>query len=96
MKILRITLLTLCILSLVVTIAMPLLSSYMQGYYKAQLDGTNTNEDAEELLNQKALWARIGETRIFSYIFLFFTCTAAVVQLPKWIRGWGNAERISE
>lgn len=46
----------------------PLISSYMQSYYKIQIDNSTTN--AQYWLEEKQLWAQIGESHIFVCFFL--------------------------
>ncbi len=50
----------------VLTFSAPLLSSIMQDYYK----DFEASENMEALLEKKAMWAEIGETKIFFILFL--------------------------
>ena len=75
------------LLTMVVTIvALPLISSYMQAYYKSQLDGTQSQEFSEEVLNKKALWARVGESIVPLYLLPAEVLICVVVGLVCWKR----------
>ena len=68
MKKLKIITGTLSAISALIMIAIPFLSSYMQGFYKSQIDDFSKN--AQELLDKKQFWAQLGETYIFLYVFI--------------------------
>ncbi len=69
-------------MSFSVAMIMPFLSSHMQGYYKSILDPQN----AKEVLDKKQLWAQLGETKIFFYVFLVFLVVLIVFYLIVWLK----------
>ncbi len=58
----------LCIISAILCLGVPYLSSCMQSYYKAQIDIYSYN--TQELLDKKKFWANLGESPIMLYIFI--------------------------
>ena len=74
----------LCIVLLITIVALPLISSFMQDFYKSQLE--DTDKDAEKILNKKNLWAKLGEPSLILYIFLFWILLCAVIVLIHWIK----------
>ena len=63
MKIIRIILGIAFTISAISVVLTPLIGSYMQGYYKAQID--DKPELTEFLLEQKNFWVQISESKIF-------------------------------
>lgn len=61
----------------VLTLSAPLLSSIMQDYYK----DFEASENMEALLEEKAMWAEIGETKIFFVLFLVFVTIFILAEL---------------
>ncbi len=61
----------------VLTLAAPLLSSIMQDYYK----DFEASENMEALLEKKAMWAEIGETKIFFILFLLSVTVFLLIEL---------------
>ena len=77
MKKVKILTAILCILTLVLAVAIPLLSSTMQGYYKAQID--DFSKDTHMLLEKKKQWATIGEDAgVFGYVSIGLACVFVV------------------
>ena len=77
MKKVKILTAILCILTLVLAVAIPLLSSTMQGYYKAQID--DFSMDTHMLLEKKKQWATIGEDAgVFGYVSIGLACVFVV------------------
>ena len=65
MKTLKIMLICLCIIAILVPIVITGISIHMQGYYKAQIDGTLTKEETDELLQKKKFWANVNESYVY-------------------------------
>ena len=65
MKTLKIILICLCVISILVPIIIVGICSQMQGYYKAQIDGTLTKEETDELLKKKKFWANVSESPVY-------------------------------
>lgn len=61
----------------VLTLSAPLVSSIMQSYYKGFVGSENT----EALLEKKAMWAQIGETKIFFILFLISVTVFILAEL---------------
>lgn len=77
MKKVKILTAILCILTLVLAVAIPLISSTMQGYYKAQID--DFSKDTHMLLEKKKQWATIGEDAgVFGYVSIGLACVFVV------------------
>lgn len=83
-KIIRTIFVSLCSISLLLTLIAPITSSYMQAYYKGLIDAMP--ENAQALLDNKQIWATIGETKIFVILLLFFLFCFAVSELIIWIK----------
>ena len=80
MKFSRIIVLLMAVCLLVV-VALTLISSKMQSYYKAQLDDTNTPEETQNILNQKAFWADLGEGHVAFCVCLIFVGLSSIIIL---------------
>ena len=65
-------------------IAQVLISSLMQGYYKAQLG--DADKDTEEILNKKNFWAKIGEPIFILCVFIFGVLFCLGITLIYWIK----------
>lgn len=87
MKILKIVTGVLSAMSALIMIAMPILSSKMQGFYKTQTPASA--QLTKELLDKKQLWVQIGESKVFFYIFI--TCVSAFVIV--WLIDWLKARK---
>ncbi len=88
MKITKIVLSSLCALSFLLTVTVPILSSYMQNYYKG-LMGTYFT-DTQELLEKKHFWSQLGETKTFFYVFLASVLTLMIFALIAWFKNRNN------
>ena len=84
MKKVKLVIMILSIASLVLTLFLPLLSSYMQNHYKNLLDSTSPN--IQILLEKKQFWAQIGETRWFLYISLGLIAVFLFILLISWLQ----------
>ena len=58
-----------CIILIVTIIVLPLLSSFMQSYYKSQLE--SLDKEPEGILNRKNFWSKLGEPITLLYVFIF-------------------------
>lgn len=85
MRILKVILVVLCLVSFVITITAPIISSYMQGYYKSQFQNGVT-DNSKQLLEKKQLWAQIGETKIFLYILIFNIICSSMIFAFMWFK----------
>lgn len=83
-KILKIITGVLSAISALIMVVIPFFSSYMQGFYKSQIDDFSKN--TQELLDKKQLWAQIGETHIFLYFFIACISIFAIVMLITWLK----------
>ena len=87
MKMIKNVLLCLCIVSILLPIILGFISSYMQGYYKAQIDDFSKNEqEKEKLLDQKAFWAQVGEFITLKHsiiVFVFLSLLLLIILLCK-------------
>lgn len=86
MKIFKIIIVSLLVVSALLTVLAPMISSYMQDYYKGQLEDFTKN--TEELLQKKQFWVQIGDSPIFLCIFLgclvaFFTMVFVIRMRKK-------------
>ena len=82
-KIIRIVVLSLCVLSGVLRVCIPAVSSSMQGYYKSLIDNP---EIAKTALEKKRMWANIYENSVyFDYLFIAFICLFLIVELIFWL-----------
>lgn len=84
MKKLRIITGIFSIISALVMVAIPFLSSKMQAFYKGQIDDFSKN--TQELLDKKQLWVQIGETYIFLYIFIACVSIFLIVMFVIWLK----------
>lgn len=84
MKIIKIILSSFCALAFFLTVTIPILSSYMQGYYKG-LIGVHY-EDTRALLEKKKFWSQLGETKVFFYVFLASVFVLIVYTLIIWLK----------
>lgn len=66
----------------VLTLSAPLLSSIMQDYYK----DFEASENMEALLEKKAMWAEIGETKIFFILFLVSVTVFLLTELFVFVK----------
>ena len=67
------------ILALLLTVAIPLISSTMQDFYKAQWDESLDNGQVELVYAKKNQWSKIGETSsVFAYASLGLACVFVV------------------
>lgn len=71
------------VIVMVVAFALTLISSYMQGYYKSQLD--NTIENAEELLSKKDFWIKVGEPQTIIGVAAGIFIICLIIVLVIWI-----------
>ena len=78
----------LCALSFLLTVAVPIVSSYMQNYYKG-LMGTYLT-DTQKLLEKKHFWSQLGETKTFFYVFLASILTLIIFSLIAWFKNRNN------
>ena len=67
---------------LFLTLTAPVISSFMQGYYKGSIDVIS--ENTQVLIEKKQFWTAIGETKIFLIIFLIFLFLFFVTELIVW------------
>ena len=88
MKIIKILLSSLCALAFLLTVTMPILSSYMQNYYKGLMG--DHFKDTQELLGKKHFWSQLGETKTFFYVFLALVLVLIVFTLIVWIKNRDN------
>ncbi len=80
----------LCAVCMMVAIALPFISNFMQGHYKAQLDDfTNSPQELQEVLNRKTFWADLGEGWISLYIFI----SCAAISLAVFLFGFIKKRR---
>ncbi|MBR5473606.1 MAG: hypothetical protein IKU82_06445 [Clostridia bacterium] len=84
MKTLKIITGALSAISALIMIAIPFLSSYMQGFYKSQID--DFSKSAQELLDKKQFWAQIGESYLFLYIFIACVSLFVIVIFIDWLK----------
>lgn len=89
MKISRIIVLLIAVCLLIV-VALPLISSKMQSYYKAQLDDTNTPEETQSILNKKAFWSDLGEGHVAFCVCLIFVGLSLIIILCYHIKKRSN------
>lgn len=89
MKISRIIVLLIAVCLLIV-VALPLISSKMQSYYKAQLDDTNTPEKTQNILNKKAFWADLGEGHVAFCVCLICVGLSSIIILCYHIKKRSN------
>lgn len=90
MKTIKTVLLSLCALSFSLTVSMPILSSYMQSYYK-DLIGTYT-KDTQELLEKKHLWVQLGQTKAYFCVFLVFALVLIILTIIVWLKERGGQD----
>ena len=79
---------SLCAISLFFTIATPIISSKMQGYYKGLI--SNAPKNTQALLESKQTWVTIGETKIFAILFLIILFSFLITELVIWIKKSAN------
>ncbi len=84
MRILKYITSVLCIISAILCLGVPYLSSCMQGYYKAQIDICSDN--TQELLDKKKFWANLGESPIMLYIFILCLIILFAVLIIEQVR----------
>ncbi len=87
-KIARCILGSLCVISLFFTLTAPIISSYMQGYYKGLI--STSPENTQALLEKKQTWVTIGETEFFAILFLIILFSFLITELIVWIRKSAN------
>ena len=84
-KIIRRILLSLSAAALALTLSAPVISSYMQSYYKGLIAPMQGN--TQIWLEKKQAWAAFGETKIFITIFLVllfsFLFSELVIRIKK-------------
>ena len=68
---------------IVVILTLTLISSYMQSYYKSQMD--DKIENTEELLNKKDFWVKVGEPQTILGVSVGITIIYILVILAIWI-----------
>ena len=71
------------IIVIVIMLALTLISSYMQDYYKSQLD--DTIENTEKLLNKKDFWAKVGEPQTVIWVAAGISIICLLIILVIWI-----------
>lgn len=77
MKIFKIVLLFICIISLLLPLTVFVISSHVQGYYKGFIDDpSKTNEEIREALARKKLWADICESYAWLSSYVVFGISA--------------------
>lgn len=84
MKTLKIITGALSAISALIMIAIPFLSSSMQGFYKSQIN--DFSKSAQELLDKKQFWAQIGESYLFFYIFIACVSIFVIVIFIDWLK----------
>ncbi len=70
----------LCGISLLLALAVPVISSYMQGYYKAMID------TSPEFLYEKRTWAKIGGTDILWVLFLIIILSFVITEIIIYLK----------
>lgn len=73
MKTLKIITGIISIISALTMVAMPVLSSHMQSFYKSQTPAVSA-QLTKGLLDKKQFWVQIGESNIFVIVFIACLC----------------------
>ena len=80
MKILKIILICICIISLLLPFIIIFIGNNMQSYYKGFIDDPSKNDDEiRDALIQKRVWAQICELPIWRYSLIIFVLTAILL-----------------
>lgn len=89
MKVLKLGLLCLCIISFLLPLVLLGVSSIMQSYYKTQIDDLSKNEkEIKEIIAKKMFWASIGETTIIKYSYVVFAFFVLVLFVGLLLKVW--------
>ena len=83
-RIIRSILVSLSVITLILTLSAPIISSNMQGYYKGLI--SEIPESTHVLLEKKQAWATFGETKLFITMFVIFLFCFLISELIIWIK----------
>ena len=83
-RVVRVIFVVLNSIFLLLTLISPIISSYMQSYYKGLMD--TMPENTQALLDKKDFWVAIGETKIFAILFLAVLLSFVIMELIVWIK----------
>ena len=83
-RIIRSILGSLSVITLILTLSAPIISSNMQGYYKGLI--SEIPESTHVLLEKKQAWATFGETKLFITMFVIFLFCFLISELIIWIK----------
>ena len=91
MKVLKVVLICICIISLLLPFTVIFIGNNMQSYYKGFIDNPSKSDDEiRDALVKKRVWAQICESPNWIYSFIIFGASVISLIVLLMIKKYGN------